>query len=91
MQSQQERGLAESHCSDWTVKILALKAAANDEYNLQNDNKDDFTDKVKTCSAEHFRCGSGLCIPRSWQCDGEKDCPELEALDEWDLLCGNNG
>merc|ERR550519_1982776 len=37
-------------------------------------------------SAEEFRCGSGLCIPISWQCDGEKDCPN-DGLDEWDQLC----
>lgn len=43
--------------------------------------------QVTSCSAEQFRCGSGLCIPLAWQCDGEKDCPELEGLDEWDILC----
>ena len=45
------------------------------------------TDQLSSCLKEEFRCGSGLCIPIAWQCDGEKDCPEADALDEWDLLC----
>ncbi|KAJ8922708.1 hypothetical protein NQ315_007743 [Exocentrus adspersus] len=28
----------------------------------------------KSCSAEHFGCESGLCIPKGWKCDGEDDC-----------------
>nr|CAI5865438.1 unnamed protein product [Callosobruchus analis] len=27
-----------------------------------------------SCSAEHFTCGTGLCIPKGWECDGENDC-----------------
>ena len=47
--------------------------------------------QIRSCSASQFRCGSGLCIPRAWQCDGEKDCPEVEGLDEWEVLCGKIG
>lgn len=43
--------------------------------------------QIRSCSVSQFRCGSGLCIPRAWQCDGEKDCPEVEGLDEWEVLC----
>ncbi|XP_076274083.1 sortilin-related receptor-like [Rhynchophorus ferrugineus] len=27
-----------------------------------------------SCSAEHFSCGNGLCLPKGWRCDGENDC-----------------
>ncbi len=26
--------------------------------------------------AEHFRCTDGSCVPLSYQCDGEDDCPD---------------
>ena len=45
------------------------------------------TEQLSSCLPEEFRCGSGLCIPIAWQCDGEKDCPEHDGLDEWDHLC----
>lgn len=28
------------------------------------------------CSDDKFRCKSGRCIPKHWQCDGENDCPD---------------
>lgn len=38
------------------------------------------------CDANQFRCNDGLCIPASWQCDGDKDCSdhtdELECIGE---------
>ena len=46
-----------------------------------------FLDQLSTCQPEEFRCAMGECIPIAWQCDGEKDCPEEDALDEWDRLC----
>ena len=55
------------------------------------DERDCAPGDIVSCSADEFLCGSGLCIPLAWQCDGEKDCPEAEGLDEWALLCGNNG
>lgn len=27
-----------------------------------------------SCSADHFACGNGLCVPKGWRCDGEDDC-----------------
>ncbi|CAG0913244.1 unnamed protein product [Notodromas monacha] len=27
-----------------------------------------------TCSTGYFPCGNGLCIPVTWQCDGDNDC-----------------
>ena len=32
------------------------------------------------------RCSDGLCIPASWQCDGEKDCHAGD--DEAAEVCG---
>lgn len=28
------------------------------------------------CSDDKFRCKSGRCIPKHWQCDGENDCSD---------------
>nr|XP_032807603.1 low-density lipoprotein receptor-related protein 2-like isoform X3 [Petromyzon marinus] len=28
------------------------------------------------CTSGHFGCGSGLCVPLSWRCDGLGDCPD---------------
>uniref|UniRef100_V5I861 Sortilin-related receptor n=1 Tax=Anoplophora glabripennis TaxID=217634 RepID=V5I861_ANOGL len=28
----------------------------------------------KSCGADHFACGNGLCVPKGWKCDGEDDC-----------------
>ncbi|KAF0300588.1 Low-density lipoprotein receptor-related protein 1 [Amphibalanus amphitrite] len=31
------------------------------------------------CTATQYRCGeSGHCIPHTWRCDGEEDCPDGE-------------
>ena len=32
----------------------------------------------RACPDNHFRCRSGRCIPLTWKCDGDKDCPEGE-------------
>ena len=45
-------------------------------------------DQLNTCGPEQFRCAMGSCIPIAWQCDGEKDCPGDDNLDEWGQLCG---
>ena len=37
------------------------------------------------CQSDEFKCGTGVCVPLSWQCDGEKDCGD--GLDEWEELC----
>lgn len=29
---------------------------------------------ANTCSADHFACGNGVCIPKGWRCDGQNDC-----------------
>jgi len=26
------------------------------------------------CSREQVRCPEGICIPRTWWCDGQEDC-----------------
>lgn len=33
---------------------------------------------TKIQSIHSFRCNSGRCIPKSWSCDGESDCPTKE-------------
>ena len=43
------------------------------------------TEKVRVCGQQEFRCDSSKCIPLSWQCDGEIDCPG--GLDEWEEIC----
>ena len=45
-------------------------------------------ERIKVCGEQEFRCDSGLCIPVSWQCDGEMDCPG--GLDEWDQICSES-
>ena len=35
-----------------------------------------------------FRCTDGSCIPITWQCDGDPECPD--GLDEWDQLCSED-
>lgn len=32
--------------------------------------------KTKECFVNEFRCPNGRCIPFSWLCDSEKDCPD---------------
>lgn len=32
--------------------------------------------KETACSDDKFRCKSGRCIPKHWQCDGENDCSD---------------
>ncbi|EDO49499.1 predicted protein, partial [Nematostella vectensis] len=33
--------------------------------------------QAKNCGSRHFKCVSdGKCIPKSWRCDGEMDCPD---------------
>lgn len=36
------------------------------------------------CEDNQFRCTDGLCIPASWQCDGDKDCSDY--TDELDCI-----
>uniref|UniRef100_A0A2H1V0S3 SFRICE_030181 n=1 Tax=Spodoptera frugiperda TaxID=7108 RepID=A0A2H1V0S3_SPOFR len=33
-------------------------------------------DESRTCTQSEFRCKTGRCIPLSWHCDNEKDCPD---------------
>ena len=37
------------------------------------------------CTYQEFGCSDGLCIPRSWQCDGFPDCPD--GFDETPQIC----
>lgn len=34
--------------------------------------------EARNCSENEFRCNSGRCIPKSWSCDGDVDCPTKE-------------
>lgn len=27
-----------------------------------------------SCSADHFTCSNGNCVPKGWKCDGDDDC-----------------
>ena len=36
-----------------------------------------FLTTTVTCTPDEFRCGSGLCIDGTWQCDGYIDCSDL--------------
>ncbi|KAK7580566.1 hypothetical protein V9T40_001195 [Parthenolecanium corni] len=38
-----------------------------------------------TCPETHFRCGTGNCIPKKWQCDKENDCADKS--DEDSKIC----
>ncbi|CAL4120395.1 unnamed protein product, partial [Meganyctiphanes norvegica] len=43
------------------------------------------TNNKTVCKLEEFNCGSpSLCIPESWQCNGQKECPD--GLDETNCL-----
>lgn len=35
------------------------------------------------CSADNqYKCNNGKCIPLSWRCDGDEDCPEGDDEDK---------
>uniref|UniRef100_A0A8D9BTS8 Very low-density lipoprotein receptor n=1 Tax=Cacopsylla melanoneura TaxID=428564 RepID=A0A8D9BTS8_9HEMI len=40
------------------------------------DTFDDGTSENRTCTSTEFRCKNNRCIPKQWQCDGEKDCTD---------------
>ena len=31
---------------------------------------------LPSCSAAHFQCGNGRCIPTHWRCDFDNDCDD---------------
>ncbi|VDM95303.1 unnamed protein product, partial [Onchocerca ochengi] len=37
---------------------------------------------IKECSDNQFKCNNDKCIPLSWRCDGDEDCPEGEDEDK---------
>ena len=46
--------------------------------------------ETKTCDMSHFTCGSGRCIPKTWLCDGDRDCHGDGEVgdDEQQAVCG---
>jgi len=40
------------------------------------------------CAADHFLCSNGKCIPNTYLCDGEADCPDKadEQRDDCDMM-----
>lgn len=40
------------------------------------DSSDEVNCADRTCDSSNFKCPSGLCIPNSWECDGEIDCED---------------
>ncbi|XP_047991290.1 atrial natriuretic peptide-converting enzyme-like isoform X2 [Leguminivora glycinivorella] len=50
------------------------------------------------CPKGQFECGRGFCIPESWTCDGQEDCPRgedekscsLESCDATQFACRNS-
>ena len=75
------------HSSHWSKNIGPYFPSLKFILTLESFPSIDCTDavKVRTCGSEEFRCSSSLCIPVSWQCDGEIDCPG--GLDEWEQIC----
>ncbi|XP_047991300.1 CD320 antigen-like isoform X3 [Leguminivora glycinivorella] len=51
-----------------------------------------------SCPKGQFECGRGFCIPESWTCDGQEDCPRgedekscsLESCDATQFACRNS-
>lgn len=39
----------------------------------------------RNCTDDQFECRNGLCVPKSWRCDGENDCRDYSDEEE----CGN--
>ncbi|XP_047024157.1 low-density lipoprotein receptor isoform X2 [Helicoverpa zea] len=67
-------------CS-WIICLVAL--AVTVEATLYDDDYDTYTKvydyksaESRTCTQAEFRCKTGRCIPMSWHCDSEKDCPD---------------
>jgi hypothetical protein len=45
-------------------------------YHFSSFSSDEQNCEHKQCSINEFRCPNGRCIPFSWTCDSDKDCPD---------------
>lgn len=52
--------------------FLAAETDCADE----SDEADCPSPPLNKCLANYFRCGDGICIPPTWQCDDTADCAD---------------
>ncbi|KAK7025528.1 hypothetical protein SK128_008334, partial [Halocaridina rubra] len=50
----------------WTAFVLLIVCLGEEEIVTADD--------TIPCSMSAFDCKNGQCIPKSWKCDGSKDC-----------------
>lgn len=58
--------------------LSTLVPFSSDEDTDCEDGSDEKNCDIKNCTSKEFQCKSGRCIPLSWVCDGEEDCPNKE-------------
>lgn len=59
-------------------KFSIMVPLSSDEDTDCEDGSDEKNCEKKNCTNKEFQCKSGRCIPLSWVCDGEDDCPNKE-------------
>ncbi|XP_028156977.1 very low-density lipoprotein receptor-like isoform X2 [Ostrinia furnacalis] len=74
----------------FTICIVVVTAEASiydDDYDSYTKVYDYKNSESRTCTSSEFRCKTGRCVPMSWRCDNEKDCPD--GSDEEPGTCTN--